>query len=273
MSDKDRSGVNENVLSGPTVSAQPPTKVVEITESLLLKAQRLQEPAVAKYVASLREKYPDDSPAQLITRLEKRYLTTVTSAGGAVGATAAVPGVGTLAALGAITGETVLFLEASALLALAIAEVHGIGIHEVERRNTLVLTVALGEEGLARLGRVVGSKGGPLRSLSRSTESSSTFAKLNKSLAGRLAKRYTLKRAPMVIGKMLPAGIGAVVGGLGNRTLGRRVITNAREVFGPPPSSWTVDGIVVDDLPAAPGGSAAATSLRSRRRELPFGNS
>lgn len=37
---------------------------------------------------------------------------------------------------------------------------------------------------------------------------------------------------------MLPVGIGAVVGGGGNRLMGRRIITNARQAFGPAPGRW-----------------------------------
>ena len=64
----------------------PPGKAVEVTGGILDRAQRLQAPAVKKYVDSLRRKYPDDSPAQIIERLEKRYLLAVTGSGSAAGA-------------------------------------------------------------------------------------------------------------------------------------------------------------------------------------------
>ncbi|MGC4934622.1 hypothetical protein ACLQ3C_13180 [Gordonia sp. DT30] len=233
----------------------PSGRSVEFAGNMLDKAQRLQAPAVARYVRGLQRKHPDDSPAQLIGRLEKRYLHTVTGSGSAVGATAAVPGVGTVTALGAVTGETALFLEASALLALAIAEVHGISIHDTERRKTLVLTVALGEEGLARLSGVVGARGGALRRLGIASAPSGTFANLNKTLVNRTVKKYALKRAPVVVGRLLPAGIGAVIGGAGNRVLGKRVIANARVAFGPPPAHATIDGVVVTDPGLPPGQS------------------
>ncbi|MEP9392126.1 hypothetical protein ABLE92_00280 [Gordonia sp. VNQ95] len=239
-------GKKRSEAAAPTPTGPAAGRTAQVTGNLIDKAQRLQAPAVAKYVLGLREKYPNDSPAQIITRLEKRYLNAVTSSGSAVGATAAIPGVGTVTALGAVTGETALFLEASALLALAIAEVHGIGIHETERRKTLVLTVALGEEGLARLGRVVGTQGGALRRLGRASAPNGAFAKLNKTLVNRVAKKYALKRAPLIVGRILPAGIGAVIGGAGNRALGKRVIASSREAFGPPPAHWTIDSTTVD---------------------------
>lgn len=232
---------------------RPPRKAVEVTGGLLDRAQQLQAPAVAKYVDSLRRAHPDDSPAQIIRRLEKRFLHGVTGSGSAVGATAAIPGVGTFAALGAMTGETVLFLEASALLALAIAEVHGIPVEETERRKTLVLTVALGEEGVVALGRLVGTRGGALRRLGTASIPGGRLTALNKWLVSKVTKKYAVKRAPLIVGKMMPAGIGAVIGGAGNRALGRRVVNSAREAFGPPPAVWTrpagggavIDGSVV----------------------------
>ena len=89
---------------------KPPAKAVEVTGGLLDKAQRLQAPAVKKYVDALRKAHPDESPEQIIRRLEKQFLRTVMGTGSAVGATAAIPGVGTMTALTAMTGETALFL-------------------------------------------------------------------------------------------------------------------------------------------------------------------
>ena len=102
---------------------QPSKLTLTAVSKLLDKAQRLQAPQVKKYVDSIRRRHPDESPQQIIERLEKHYLRAVTGTGSAVGAAAAVPGVGTITAMGAATGETALFLETSALLALAIAEV------------------------------------------------------------------------------------------------------------------------------------------------------
>ncbi|WP_168705140.1 hypothetical protein [Gordonia paraffinivorans] len=232
-----------------------PGKAVEVTGGLLDRAQRLQAPAVKKYVDSLRRKYPDETPAQIIERLEKRYLAAVTGSGGAVGAAAAIPGVGTMTAFGVLTGDTALFLEASALLALSIAEVHGIALHETERRKALVLTVALGEEGVLALGRVVGTRGGPLRRLGGVALPSGAMTRLNKTLVNKLVRKYAIRRAPLIVGKLMPAGIGAVIGGAGSRALGRKVIHNAREAFGPPPPFWVLDAEVVGDSDGLPPGS------------------
>jgi hypothetical protein len=43
-----------------------------------------------------------------------------------------------------------------------------------------------------------------------------------------------------IVGRVLPFGIGAVVGGTANQLLGRRVIKTARTAFGPPPLVFPV---------------------------------
>lgn len=230
--------------------AQTPQKAGKSTLAILTalvdKAQRLQQPAVAKYVARVRAKYPDEGPEQVIRRLEKNYLRTVTASGGAVGAAAAVPGVGTLTAVSAITAESVLFIEASALLALAIAEVHGISPADTERRKTLVLAVALGDEGTTLVGKAMGAKGrDAMAKLDVPGLPSVNLKAINRTLGNRLVRKFTLGKAPVVMGKLIPGGIGAVIGGVGNRALGSLVLRNSREAFGPPPRFWDVDGEVL----------------------------
>lgn len=225
---------------------QPSKLTLTAVSKVLDKAQRLQAPQVKKYVDGIRRRHPDESPQQIIARLEKHYLLAVTGTGSAVGAAAAVPGVGTITAMGAATGETALFIEASALLALAIAEVHGIPVHDNERRTALVLAVALGEEGILAVGKVVGSRSGTLRRLNESTTPDSRIGQLNRKLAAKFVRRYAIKRAPLIFGKLLPAGVGALIGGVGNRALGKKIVENAREAFGPAPVHWQViDGSVV----------------------------
>jgi hypothetical protein len=60
-------------------------------------------------------------------------------------------------------------------------------------------------------------------------------AQLNNRLVRYFVKKYALKRSAVAFGKLLPVGIGAVVGGVGNRMMGRRIIKNAQLAFGAPP--------------------------------------
>jgi len=209
---------------------------------------------VRAYVARLRDANPDATPADIVRKLEKHYLAAVMASGAAVGSAAAFPGVGTLVALSAVAGETVVFLEATAVFVLAVAEVYGIPAHHRERRRTLVLAVLVGEDGK----RAVGDLLGPGRTsgawLSEGTASLPlpAVSQLNSRLLKYFVKKYTLKRSAVAMGKMLPVGIGAVVGGGGNRLMGKKIIGNARKAFGNPPARWPV---VLHVLPAVYDGS------------------
>ena len=63
-------------------------------------------------------------------------------------------------------------------------------------------------------------------------------SQLNSRLLRHFVKRYTLKRGAIAFGKLLPVGIGAVVGGVGNRMMGKKIVANARMAFGNPPPRW-----------------------------------
>ena len=223
------------------------SKLDHTVANLLDNGSKLQAPAVTRYVERLRRAHPDESPAQIVARMEKMFLRTVTGTGSAVGATAAVPGIGTIAVLGAAAAETVFYLEAAALFTLGVAAVHGIEAADHDQRRALVLAVALGSEGAMIVERTVGKTskhwgkllGGKIPGVKG----------MNESLLQRFLKKYALKRGALLLGKAVPAGIGAVIGGVGNRTLGKRTIDNARNAFGPPPATWPQPHRVVDADP------------------------
>ena len=214
----------------------------------------MQAPAVEAYVQRLRRANPDASPAEIITRLEKRYLAAVMASGAAVGSAAAFPGIGTIAALSAVAGETVVFLEATALFVLAVAEVHGIPAGHREHRRALVLSVLVGDDSKGAVRDLVGPGRTNGAWLGESTAALPlpVVSQLNNRLLKYFVKRYALKRGAIAFGKMLPMGIGAVIGGGGNRLMGKKIISNARTAFGPPPR------------PVAGGGARAALGARER---------
>jgi hypothetical protein len=212
-------------------------------------ASQLQAPAVAKYVERLRRAHPVESPAQLVGRLERQYLTTVTGSGTAVGATAAIPGVGTFTALAAMSAETAFFLEASALFTLAVAAVHGIAPEDKERRRALVLAVVLGESGMEIVEKNVGRSAKNWGDLLANKIPG--ISAMNDSLLKRFVVQFLAKRSALMVGKVIPAGIGAAIGGFGNRTLGRRVIGNSHQAFGPAPAAWPAPLVIdADPFPA-----------------------
>jgi len=225
-----RNGTDEN----PSAAARVLSQIIE-------RGARVQGPAIRAYVERLREGSPDVTPAEIVTKLEKQYLAAVMASGAAVGSAAAVPGIGTLAALSAVAGETVVFLEATAVFVLAVAEVYGIPAEHRERRRALVLGVLVGEDSKHAIADLVGpsrTRGGAWLSDGAATLPLPAVSQLNSRLLRYFVKRYTLRRGAIMFGKLLPVGIGAVVGGVGNRLMGKRIIGNARTAFGPPPPRW-----------------------------------
>ena len=218
--------------------------LLEVLQRGLEKAIGIQQAPVAGFVARLRRTRPGATPAEIIAVLEKQYLAAVTGTGAAVGGAAAAPAIGTLTALALSSGEVVVFLETTALFALAVAEVHGLQMDDAERRRTLVLAVVLGDQAAMLVQKMTGRIGQHWGELLPDVIPKSSITAINKTLSRWFLKRYGRKQGMLVLGKVAPFGIGAAIGGAGNRALGRQVINSSRQVFGPPPVSFG-DGATV----------------------------
>lgn len=236
-------GRNKSATSSlPAAAGEDAGPSARVLSNLIETGARVQAPAITAYVERLHRKFPDATPAEMVTKLEKHYLAAVTASGAAVGSAALVPGVGTLIALSLVAAETALFLETTAVFILAVAEVHGISVTDKERRRTVVLGALAGDDGKHVVARLLGggrTNGAWLSEGAASTVPVPALAQINGKLMRSFVKKYTLKRGAMVFGKVLPAGIGAIVGGVGNRMMGKRIVENARSAFGTAPARWT----------------------------------
>ncbi|UXA16810.1 hypothetical protein [Mycobacterium sp. SMC-4] len=224
----------------PAVQNEDPGAAAKVLSRIIERGARVQGPAVKAYVERLRADRPGATPADLIAVLDKRYQAAVMASGVAVGSAAAFPGIGTLMAMSAVAGETVVFLEATSLYVLAMAEVYGVPIDERERRRALVLAVLVGDDSKRAVGDLLGSRrtsGGWLSDGAASLPLPA-LSQLNTRLLRYFVKRYTLKRGAIAFGKLMPVGVGAVVGGVGNRLMGNKIVANAHSAFGEPPQRW-----------------------------------
>ena len=224
----------------PATVDDHPSAAVRALSAIIERGSRVQAPAIKAYVDRLRKANPDATPAEIVTKLEKYYLAAVMASGAAVGSAAAFPGIGTLAALSAVAGETVVFLEATAVFVLAVAEVHGIPADHRERRRALVLAVLVGEDSKQAIADLIGRgrTSGAWLAEGAATLPLPAVAQLNSRLLRYFVKRYALRRGALAFGKLLPVGIGAVIGGVGNRMMGKKIVANARKAFGSPPPRW-----------------------------------
>ncbi|MEV4252751.1 hypothetical protein AB0J52_06230 [Spirillospora sp. NPDC049652] len=205
---------------------------------LLNKAIEFQSPLVLKNIARARQRNPEATPAQVIRTLERMYVSALTGTGAAVGGTAAAPGVGTGVALALSAGETLSSLELSALFALSIAEVHGVPIDEIERRRTIVMGIMLGGSGAATISKVAERTGQHWGRQIVAKVPVETLRQINKVLGRHFITKYGTKQGIIVLGRVAPFGIGAVIGGGANAALAALTVKAGRRAFGPPPETW-----------------------------------
>ena len=237
----------------------------------------VQRPVVLAHIRSIRHGHPDATPEQIIRILERRYLAAVTSGGALVGASAVIPGVGIAASLALSSVETAGFLEASALFAQSITEVHGIAVDDPDRARALVMTMMLGSAGtdLVRqlAGQVTGS--GPNRTgfwgdLVTKSLPSTAMGHVADQIKKSFVKRFVATQSTNIVGRVIPFGIGAVIGGSGNNILGRKVIKSSREAFGMPPATFPVELNPRQKLPKLPAEPREPKQPRAKlRRALP----
>ncbi|WP_349829641.1 hypothetical protein [Brevibacterium litoralis] len=212
----------------------------------------VQRPVVLAYIRTLRRRHPEASPQELAQIISKHYLLATTGGGAAVGATAAVPGIGTGLAVGVAAVETAGFLEGSALYAQALAELHGLPVRDPERANALVMGLMLGQSGsdLVRrfAGQARGTKNGSGDGADAITNQWGSLvakqipAQVLEALVSKLKKtmvrKFAAKGAGSVIGRILPFGVGAVIGGIVNHRMAKQVTEHARTAFGQFPTTF-----------------------------------
>ena len=212
-------------------------------QSLLSRLLSVQRPVALAYVRSLRRKHPEATPEELIVIIRRHYLTLTTSGGAAVGATAAVPGLGTTAAVGVASAETAGFLESTALFAQAVSEIHGLPVQDAKRANALVLGLMLGKDGKNLVQRFSKKNGGVDSMLGSwgATVTKQLPSPLVDLLVRKLRKTFIRKFAARaggsLVGRLLPFGIGAVV----NAQMARQVSGESKEAFGAAPTIFPIE--------------------------------
>jgi hypothetical protein len=225
------------VLAVTEANASVPEAVPPIL-GLLDKALALQAPRVDHHIARLRRKRPDASPEQIIRRLNAEFRAATITAGVGVGAAAASRRVNRKAALALSGGETLGFLSATALYVLSRAEVHGMPVQDLERRRTLVLAVMLGDAGASAVHEVAERTG---QHWARQLVKAIPQAKVktaNKVLGRHFVTKYGTKEGILVLGRVIPLGIGAAIGGVANAAFSHGIVKAADLAFGPSPEGW-----------------------------------
>lgn len=215
-----------------------PAERHNLVHSALDRALRVHGSVVDKNIARSRQRRPDATPAEVIRTLERMYRSALTGTGVAVGAVAAVPAVGTGTALALSGGEVLSTLELTALFAFSLAQIHGIPLDEIERRRTLVMGIMLGGSGAETIPKIAERTGRHWAKQIVAKVPASKLLQINNVLGKNFVTKYGTKQGIIVLGRVVPFGIGAVIGGGANLVLAETAIRAARRAFGPPPEFW-----------------------------------
>jgi hypothetical protein len=225
----------ESIAKNLGVGVSGPAELVQTGLTAVVGVQR---PVVQAYLRLLSRRHPDADVVTLALFAERDYLRAVTGTGAAGGAAAVFPGVGTGVALGISAGVAVTFLEATALYAQTIAELHGIAVTDEDQAKALVMSVMLGPEAAGVLagvgeGIAAGPKGRGTwgAAFGTATGKGGTWKTVVQSLQGRFLRHFAASQTVGLVGRAVPFGIGSVIGGVTNRSLGKKVVKSTLGAF------------------------------------------
>ena len=205
---------------------------------LFNKALAIQAPMVEGRIAKLRANKPDGTPREIVRRLNSEFRAATVTTGAGVGAAAVVPGIGTGVAIAISGAEYFTFLEASILYVLARSEISGIATEDIERRRLLIMAILLGNGGEKSIAKVAGRTAPHWGRQVVKKIPMETVRAINKVLGKNFVTKYGTRQGIVVLGRFIPAGIGAAIGGTVNGLLSQGVISASNRAFGPPPNSW-----------------------------------
>ena len=184
-----------------------------------------------KRVDALRRANPQLSDTQLRRKVDVAFTSAMTSTGAAAGGAAAVPGVGTGAAIALTAADTSWFLTAASAYVLATAELRGIRVENFEHQRALVLLVLAGGGGSTFFGKAAGRTGAHLGKVVTNKVPLTTIMSINKVLGRHFVTRYGTRRGILVIGKVMPFGVGFAIGAGGNLMMARGLIKTTKRMY------------------------------------------
>ena len=194
----------------------------------------------------LREANPGATPEALSRIAASRFVRRVSAESGAVGAAAASPGAGTALSATASGVQLASFVSEAAHYTMVVAHLHGIDLRDPAKRTALVLASLTGREGAEALSAQLG-----IQSLSWFRDSfigirTTAAQEFNRVMTAWLRRRAIRKAASSTLTRLLPFGVGAVVGWNIGRSMANSVIEGVAIALGPAPLSFPDEPVVVD---------------------------
>lgn len=176
-----------------------------------------------------------------VAQLKRTFSRELGTMGAAAGAAAAVPVVGTAASLSTAVAELSWFTLRASDLILAIAAVHGHTGPSVEERRAWVLSIlAFGDSAATAFTKLAGEAGKGLGARATARIPAEVLRRMNRSFGRTIVTKYGTRRGAIALGRALPLGIGAVIGGSANYALARAIGRQADSFFAALPPALPV---------------------------------
>ncbi|MDT9408618.1 hypothetical protein [Corynebacterium rouxii] len=217
----------------------------KILVTSLDRVVHLQRSAITGYVDWLRSKNPEASPAEIQDLMNKHFVRLATGTGAGAGTAAAIPGIGFVTGALTISAESLVFLDAAAFYTVASAYVRGADITDPERRKALILVALSGSQGTALVDASLTATSS-VSAISRM--SPSNVREVNNQLVKIALNQISKRMKQAWIGKIMPMGIGAVLGTMANRKLAAKVVHSTSESLGALPSAFDTPAPSEDEV-------------------------
>ncbi len=222
-----------------------PTPVLDVAGKALIEG--VDRAVVGRWeraVATARAA-PGDSPSAKSRVIAAPIRKRMTALGAAAGATAAAPGVGTGVAVSTLAAELGVVALQTTDMVMAIGAAHGhVDATPEERRAWVLAVLAFGDdaaEEFTSLARDMGLRVENGRAIDIANEAIGGGAgqmatidalrRINTTLVGQVLKKWGTRRGAATVGKLLPFGVGAAVGGSANWLMLREFAKQAERFF------------------------------------------
>lgn len=217
-----KKALSPDMIPQPVLDALGKAMVEGVDKAVTLRWQRALDRA-AKTQGTR-----DQRLAELYNSFQKE----LTSAGAATGAAAATPGLGTAAAASWLTADVAWLALRSTDLIMTIAAIHGHTNATPEQRRAWVLSIlAFGDEAATEFTALVDKMNMNPTGVQGMRMPLEVIERVNGSLGTHVLTKYGTRRGIATVGRLLPFGIGAVIGGGANFTMVRNLAKHADEFF------------------------------------------
>jgi hypothetical protein len=179
----------------------------------LAAVMRSREPAIRQRVWRLRAENPGLGPHELAMRLIRDTRRRVATTAAASGATAIVPGLGTIVAIGTATSQSLYALEQETELALAIAMIYGRELAESDERLLEALVVVGLTGGAVKLRDNLLIAGGQRVTVTAFRRLPEVWlGRAGNRVLTRVLGRFLTQRAVSIVARAAPMAIGVAAG-------------------------------------------------------------